>query len=282
MGRKKKLQASYTIELTELDRKLAHKGLNDLERPNVWHHAWRHYKETGTFLTIDDHVFVEGECDDILAMNIDKKEYPRLKAFVQWLQRNCPSAPRYGDSPSFGFRGFRQCQVVRLPGGMWITNVERLGWVTIDLRAGGWNNKPEQVNKGGRIVLDTNYRVLSEKDDRATRLLQIIDEFPAAWKIARNIYRNDLRATGELVARMNRDQKEQAVLWTQTRMEVATHAAALKDGLDEVMHHLENGTIVGTHFAEVDKLIEVYNRYTKGVRQNYKHMMRRKKKRRDE
>lgn len=237
-NKKNQVQPSFTVELTESDKARAHINLSKLRSfGTLWmtvldHRTGQSPSQPFKFYELEGFVFYHGTNDDIFHLNIDKKEYPKFKNFAQWCTHNAPSTKGFAYEP--GRKGFhaKSYHYVRFPDGTWSTWQLHVGWFVIDMHACGgqaWSCRPERLGSGQGW--STNHALMDHTNVNIKRLLQIEKEFEAAWKFARKQFVAELRESGELFERFERDNNEREVRWTKARMDLGS---AIKDAQDEL------------------------------------------------
>lgn len=270
MGRKRKKerrQASFTVNLLnhEIETFQNHLKVNET---NVWMYAYKYLEECNDFgvpelFELEGYTFFFGEDDEIQRFRLDKKAYPRFKAFIQWAMANCPSGAGWNSPPGRRAIGADH-KYVRFPDGRWATWARHVGWVTIDLSAGGWQTKPQKQTYDGNDIWTSNYLILPPGTPEIKRLLEIEEEFPIAHRAALRSYREMLKEAGELRAIAERIQNESDVKWTETRMVVGEKVTDLIKDLATLNTQIQNDTIsskqlsaVIAHFQPLKDVINV-------------------------
>lgn len=262
----------YNVELLEGDRKNAHIHMNDLDQPTIWSQSSKHFKEHSEYYTIMGYTFVEG-CISYLrqsALSIT------LRQFAEWAQYNCPQTHSWGQN-LFGLNTSITFKFVELPDGTWLIQLDKVGWVAIDSMNGTWESKPKKIRENGHERLDSNYKVLLDRDERITKLQQIIDGFYPSWKKARHIYRNSLRESGEFQERLEQARSTRDVAWMEQRMQLGAAIADLRNELDELTRHLEDDTLTKANLSATSKAIEEYTLISRDTSKQFASRLKSKK-----
>lgn len=248
----------YDVVLLEEDCLLAHKNLNYLDKPTIWSYAEKHLEEHGKPLEIEGFAFVRAPIYKLERTRSTTSENSSLGLFATWAQYSCPKPGGAWAHRRFGLRHTDFHCFVGFPDGTWAISLEKIGLITVDLDKGTYESKPFEIQDGNKAIMDSNYKVLLDRDERVVKLKRIIDGFYPSWKKARHIYRNKLRENGELQKRFEREKAARDVEWTEQRMKLATAISALRDELDHLTKHLESDTMMNTHLVSASQHINKY------------------------
>lgn len=269
---KNQVQPTFTVELTETDKSLAHVSPNKLKGyGSLWGTVREHRSDQSPIqpfklYELEGYAFYCGTNDDIFGLKVTKKEYPRFKAFAQWCMHNAPSSQGFSHQPGRKKFDSKYYQYMRFPDGTWVTWQLHIGWFTIDLTTRGshaWDWQPERL--GGDQGWATNHALMDHTNAHIKRFLQVEEKFEIAWKIARKRFVSELRESGELFERFKRDTNEREVEWTKARMDFGSVIKDAQDELEDLARQIQSDAISNLSMMEAESnmsnLSEVLRRF---------------------
>lgn len=242
-----KFVPTYTVELLESQKAVAHKRLTD-GGPSILQHSRKKFLETGELVTIEGFTFL------YTSMKEFNGSMPEgLERFASWYSR-CKPAQFSGDpigcSPG-------ACVVwLGLPDGTW-TAV-----------AGTWSREITVCCDG-----DLDFIPVKRVDARwittnaqtlymPARAKEIIDEFSETWKLTRTQYRKTLKKTGKIAEELAREESAREVRRTQTRMDVLLHVDDLIQELETYKAQLSGDNMDFLTQERVRKIFDMTNELT--------------------
>lgn len=267
MARKKKFKASFTVELNQCDKDVAHKRLPEYGTPSITSHGHDFFEENGVLYEMKGFLFFSGTPDFIENMEIEEDH--GLKEFCEWARHNYESRHRrYSDG--VGLYDSQTMSWVRFPNGTWVVS-DWHGMVTC--KDGDLSNRP--VQKKGRSGYQEWHgmncarkwdiengdipKKIPSKDWKTYN--RLTEEFGDAWRIARNEYKKELKKSGIAAKRNKVEADKDYAKRTDIRMKVAAQTSRLRDELEVYLKCINDESMtvsqVGDIYSELIKLAEL-------------------------
>jgi len=242
---KKKVIPTFEIELLPSQKEVAHKRLGCYGIPNLMSYARSYMKESGKLFGMEGYFFVYASLEEIDKISEDHG----LIAFKHWAQKNCTVHGNY-----YGHCGLERhvvYQWLRFPDGLWVLQGNNGNWMTWDRRPGkkGIENDPKGDAEKSN---DVDVQFLDGFDvKQLDRFKQISLEFPNAWRVAREKYRDELKTSGKAKTLGEHEANKTHVKRTKIRMAVLNQASTLRDKLDVYIKSVTDETMTVKQIGEL-------------------------------
>lgn len=242
---KKKLTASFEVQLLPDEKAVAHKRLGRYDTPSLMSYARDYMQTHGKLFEIEGFI-----CTYATLADIDKlADDLGLLQFKNWAEKNCTV-----HNSGYGRCGLERNVVytwLRFPDGIWMLQGSYGQWMTWDRRPGkkGLENDPEKdARKSNYVSVES---VEGFDYDAKRRFEQIQKEFSDAWRIAREKFRKELKNSGKAEKLAEKEANTDHVKRTQIRMDVVAQASKLMDMLETYIKSVNDETMTVKEVGEL-------------------------------
>lgn len=258
---KKKLEASFEVELLPSEKLVAHKRLGEYDTPSLMTYARNYFKEHGKLFGMEGFYFLEASLRGIDELSEDRG----LIQFKNWAEKNCTI--HFSVYHRFGLEPNTIYTWIRFPNGIWTLQGSYRSLMTWDRRPGkgGVKNDP----KGDRLqanVVDAG-PLVSFEHERWYR--QIENEFPAAWRIARAKLRKEMKDSGEARKLAEIETQNDHVKRTEIRMAALSQATQLRDTLEVFIKSITDETMSVKEIGELYRQLTNLGACNKSMKEIY-------------